>query len=226
VVAGVIGSILCLIALVFVGGGALALWKDQVDRDDSGLVRVGTTTLKTDQYAIVGDLQGDGPNWLYGSTVLGETRVRATSQPDRAMFMGIARTSDVLSYLRGAGYATVYSFEVTEDTTHPGGAPPGPPSSTSIWAESTEGTGQQTLSWEPRSGTWSVVLMNADASADVEVRGDASAELPALPWVAGGLLFLGAVPGLIGTWLLVRALRRSGPSPGREPNRANQDVSV
>ena len=220
----VAGSILCVVALVFVGSGALALWKDRVDRDGSGFVPIGSTELKTDQYAVVGDLQGDGSDWLYGSTVLGEARVRATSYADQPLFIGIAPKGDVLRYLRGAGYATVYSFEVSEDSTHPGGPPTGSPSSESFWSESTQGTGQQMLKWTPRAGDWSVVFMNADASAKVDVRGDASAELPVLPWVAGGLLILGAVPGLLGVWILLRAGRRGSPSSVSEPPRVSQDA--
>jgi hypothetical protein len=54
--------------------------------------------------------------------------------------------------------------------------------------------------------------MNADGAAGVAVDGDASAELPILPWVAVGLLVVGAASGLIGGWLLVswaRAHRRA-----------------
>lgn len=203
----VAGSILCVVAVVFVAGGAWALWKDRVDRDSQGFVSFGTEDLRTGQYAIVGDLQGDGPGWLYGSTLLGDARVRATPDTGQPLFIGIARKDDVLRYLRGAGYATIYSFEVSADTTHPGDPPSGPPAQESIWAASTQGTGQQTLLWTPRSGDWSVVLMNADASADVDVRGDASAELPVLPWLAAALLIIGGVSGVFGVRVLVRAAR-------------------
>ncbi len=201
------GSILCVIALVFLAGGAWALGKDRLDRDSDGLVTFGTTELQTEQYAVVGDLQGDGPHWLYGPSVLGDARVRATSQADQPLFVGIARKDEVLRYLRGAGYATIDSFEVRSDTTHPGGPPSGPPSRESIWAASTQGAGMQTLAWAPRSGDWSIVFMNADAMASVDVRGDAGAELPALPWLAGGLLIIGGSAGLIGAWVLARAIR-------------------
>ena len=210
VVSLVLGSILCVVALVFLTGAGLALWKDRIDRDDQGLVSFGTTDLRTEQYAIVGDLRGDGPSWLYGSTVLGDARVRATSHGDQPLFIGIARKADVMRYLRGTGYATIYSFEVSADTTHPGGAPSGPPSREAIWSASTQGTGQQTLVWTPRSGDWSVVLMNANAGANVDVRGDASAELPVLPWIAGGLLVIGGAAGFFGALALVRAIRRPG----------------
>jgi len=218
------GGILCFIALGLVVSGGLALWKDRVDRDGSGLVSIGATRLTTHQYAIVGDLQGDGPDWLYGSTMLGQTRLRATSQTDQPLFMGIARKADVLHYLQPTGYATVYSFEVSTDTTHPGGPPTARPSGESIWSESTQGTGRQTLLWTPRAGDWSVVFMNADASADVDVRGDASAELPVLPWVAGGLLILGAGTALIGTWILRPTVRRGSPSHESERHVASQDL--
>lgn len=209
----VTGGVLCVLAVVFFAGGGWALWKDRIDRDGNGFVSFGNTRLHTEQYAIVGDLRGDGPSWLYGSAVLGDTRVRATSSSDQPLFIGIAHKDDVFRYLRGAGYATVYSFEVTADTTHPGGAPAGSPSRESIWAASTQGTGEQTLRWTPRSGDWSVVFMNADAAANVDVRGDASAKLPILPWLAGGFLIVAAITGFIGTWVLVRALRPVGQPP-------------
>ena len=204
----VFGTILCLVALVLLGSGGWAVWKGVADRDADGFVSFGTEEFRTGQSAIVGDLQGDGPSWLYGSDVLGDARVRATSQGEQPLFVGIARTDDVFDYLQGAGYATIYSFQVTPDTTHPGGEPSGPPSEESIWAASTEGTGQQTLRWTPRDGEWSVVFMNADASAEVAVEGDASATLPVLPWLAGGALVVGGIVGLLGAALLVRALRR------------------
>jgi hypothetical protein len=208
-----------VVALVFLTGGGWALWKDRVDRDRQGFVSFGTTELRTGQYAIVGDLRGGGPGWLYGSSVLGDTRVRATSRAVQPLFIGIARKDDVLHYLRGAGYATVYGFEVSANTTHPGGTPSGPPSGESIWATSTQGTGEQTVLWTPHSGDWSIVFMNADISADVDVRGDASAKLPILPWLAGGLSIIGVGVGFIGVWVLVRSIRRDTPESSRQTSR-------
>lgn len=207
-----------MFAAVFLAGGGWALWMDRVDRDANGFVSFGTTDLRTETYAIVGDVRGDGPSWLWGSTVLGDARVRATSEWERPLFIGIARTDDLFHYLRGAGYATIDSFKVKADTTHVGGAPSGSPSRESIWAASTQGTGQQTLLWTRRSGDWSIVFMNADASANVDVRGDASAELPILPWLAGGLLIAAGASGVIGGWILVRTIRRDNESRPEEPD--------
>ena len=77
-------------AVVLLAGGGWALWKDRVDRDASGFVSIGTASLRTDTYAIVGDLHGDGPSWLWESGVLGDSRVRATSDVKEPLFIGIA----------------------------------------------------------------------------------------------------------------------------------------
>lgn len=224
----VTGAVLSVFAVVFLVGGGWAIWKDRVDRDASGFVSIGTTDLSTETYAIVGDLHGDGPSWLWESGVLGDSRVRATSDVQHPLFIGIARTGDLFRYLESAGYATIDSFEVTANTTHAGGPPPGPPSQESIWATSTQGTGQQTLQWNSRQGDWSVVIMNADAAAGVSVHGNASAELPVLPWIAFGLLLVSAASGLFGGRLIVRWARtRNGtPSDTEQSHRTSTSVPV
>lgn len=204
----VTGSILCLLALSVLALGGWALWMDQIDRDGSGFITIGETTeLQTETHAIVSELRGDGPRWLYGSEILGDARVRATSQNEGQLFVGIAPTSDVHRYLDGAGYATIDHLETADLTTHPGGVLSDPPAQESIWAASMVGSGQQTLLWKPRGGDWSIVLMNADASSGVAIAGDVGAEFPALPWVAGGLLIAGVALAALGGWLLIRGIR-------------------
>jgi len=209
-----------VLAAVCFAGGAWALWKDRVDRDSSGFVSFGTSDLRTDTYAIVGDLKGDGPSWLYGSAVIGDARVRATSTSGRPLFIGIARKADVDRYLAGVGYATIYNFEVSPDKNHVGSAPSSPPTHQSMWATSTQGPGEQTVLWTPRNGDWSIVFMNADTSGGVSVHGDASATLPPLPWTAGLLLLAAATSGFAGCWLVLRTSRKPKPtaSPPDSPS--------
>ena len=195
------------LAALLLAGGGWALWLDRAERDAAGFHTVETTSLHTDTHALIGDLQGDGPHWLYGSTVLGTARARARSQTGQPLFVGIGRKSDVSRYLSGAGYAKIEHLDTGDVTTHAGGAPPAPPAQAVPWAKSTQGTGQQTIRWKPRDGDWTIVLMNADASAGVAVRGDVGATFPLLPWVALGFLVAGGVAALIGGWLVVRAIR-------------------
>jgi hypothetical protein len=70
--------------------------------------------------------------------------------------------------------------------------------------------------WQVANGRWTVVAMNADATAPVSVRVNVAATLPALPWVATGLLIAGGVFLLAGGLLIafpVRgASRRAAPA--------------
>jgi len=66
------------------------------------------------------------------------------------------------------------------------------------------------LAWPVKSGTWTVVVMNADGSRPVSLRVTVAATLPALPWLAFGLLAGGF---LVGATVVVVPLRRvSRPS--------------
>jgi hypothetical protein len=64
--------------------------------------------------------------------------------------------------------------------------------------------------------------MNADAGTGVAVHGAASAELPILPWVAFGLLAVGAASACLGAWLLVRGIHARHRRPASEPERSQQ----
>jgi hypothetical protein len=203
------GSFIAVLAVIALSGGGWALWVDRMDRSGGGFVTIGTTGLDTQTYAIEAPLTGDGPSWLYGPTVFGTARVRATSQNAQPVFIGIARTSDLDRYLAGTGYATIQHLASDEVTTHVGGAQSVPPTRVSIWAASTQGSGPQTLLWKPRRGDWSIVLMNADASPGVALHGSLGAKAPLLPWLAGGLLLVGAVLACIGGLLIARGLRVS-----------------
>jgi hypothetical protein len=189
------------------------LWADQTQRDATGFLSTPVETLDTDTYAIVSegvDLRFDeGPDWLYPSTILGETRLRLSSQDDSAVFVGIGRSSDVSTYLSGVGHATAKDLHDDALVTSEGGAPSPPASKAGIWTAYVEGTGVQDLQWTPRSGEWTVVVMNADVSQGVAVRGDVGAEMPALPWIYGGLLAVGGVLLLAAVVLLGGAIYSS-----------------
>jgi hypothetical protein len=60
--------------------------------------------------------------------------------------------------------ADLAAINEVEYTTHEGTAPPG---AEAFWEVSVEGTGPQTMDSTIESGSWSAVIMNADASAGV-----------------------------------------------------------
>ena len=93
----------------------------------------------------------------------------------------------------GTSYATVNG---TNDhhgtyTEHAGSAPAVRPAMAGIWTAQASGPRTQTLTWTVNSGNWMVVIMNADGSGAVSVQVNRAATLPALPWIAVGLLVAG-----------------------------------
>jgi hypothetical protein len=116
---------------------------------------------------------------------------------DGDVFVGIGPTSDVESYLAGVEHDEVTDLDFdpfsAEYRRIAGGEPAGPPTDQTFWAASASGAGTQTAIWEPESGDWTVVVMNADGSRDVAVELSAGAEADFLLWVAIGLLIAGVL---------------------------------
>jgi hypothetical protein len=210
VAAVVTGAIAGLVAFGLVVAGAVLLYGNaQKDRD--GYVSTKSHTFHTKTYAIATDdldVNTDAPNWATDGSALGKIRVKATSRAGTPVFVGVAPTKDVDAYLRGTGHATLSDveypdFHATYDT-HAGGRP-APPVAQRFWSASANGAGKQTLEWKVRDGNWSVVVMNADGSANVDARVSAGANAPwlaAAGWatlgggtllmlVAGGLIYVG-----------------------------------
>ena len=145
----------------------------------------------------------------------------ASNDPTKEVFIGIAREADASGYLSGVGYDEVsdvsWSFDPWREaqprvsySTHPGGLPSNAPASMTFWEASATGPGAQTLEWEPETGRFWVVVMNADGSAGVDVGVSFGARVPILRTVrsmllAGGFIAL-AIGGLI---IYLGAIRRS-----------------
>jgi hypothetical protein len=221
IVAGAVAGILALGAL---GLGAGALWADGQKNDqgylttDSERFAAGTRALATDNL----DVDLDGADWLVDSGELGKVRLEVASEGDDPVFVGIARTDEVSSYLRGVDHTEVTDLDADPfgrvDASYreeSGNRRPAAPAQESFWAASTQGRGTQTVDWRVKDGDWSVVVMNSDGSRGVAADVSAGAKVPFLDelgWSAigaGGALLLGALA------LIVRGLR---PPRNRPPH--------
>jgi hypothetical protein len=214
------GALAGLVAFALVVAGALMLYADgKKDRD--GYVSTGSDRFHTSTYALATDdldVNTDMPGWVDEGAALGHVRLKATSRDGKPVFVGIAKTKDVDAYLRGAGHATVTDvnyepFRATYDT-HDGGRP-APPVAQRFWTVSANGAGTQTVDWKVRDGDWSVVVMNADGSKDVDAGVSAGADAPWLSAAGWGSLGGGAVLALLAGTLVFAGLRR--PRDPREP---------
>ena len=219
VTAGLIG----LVAFALLIGGGLLLWGNG-QKDGDGYVSTGTHRLHTSTYALATDnldINLDGAGWLLDNDRLGHVRVQATSRNGEPVFVGIAPTRQVSSYLAETAHSSVAdiedgpfsAFHVTYRD-HAGNVTPAAPAQQRFWAASAQGTGSQTMTWKVRDGDWSVVIMNADGSAGVDAGVRAGADLPFLApagWIAlgGGLVLLAGAAGLV--YVGIRKPSRSGP---------------
>jgi hypothetical protein len=218
IVTGAVAGVLALGALAL---GAGALWADGEKNDqgylttDSERFAAGTRALATDNL----DVDLDGVDWLVDSGELGKVQLEVASEGDEPVFVGIARTEAVTSYLRGVEHTLVTDvdadpFEASYQR-ESGDRRPAAPAQESFWVASTQGRGTQTLDWRVDDGDWSVVVMNADGSRGVTADVSAGAKMPFLDelgWSAlggGGALLIGSLA------LIVLGARRP---PNRPPH--------
>ena len=211
----IVGGLLAFVAVGLVIGGAATLWADRTQRDSAGYLTSADSTFTTAGRALTSDgvrIDGGGPGWAYPRAVLGDVRFRFTADdPSRQTFVGIAPTSDVRGYLSEVEYSTVTDFGSggATYTFHAGGAPATPPAEAGFWVAEASGSGTQSLTWAPSSGDWTIIVMNADGSPGVSVDADAGATVPALTWVAIGLLVGGLILLAASTALIVIPIARA-----------------
>ena len=131
------------------------------------------------------------------------------------LFVGVGPSADVDRYLAGVSHTLISDF--WSDSVQPiaGGVPGSPPGTQDFWVASATGAGAQTLTWDPANGSWTVVVMNADGRAGMDVGTDLGATYPALLGIAVGLLVAGGAFLIGGMLLIVGAIRRSRASGTR-----------
>jgi hypothetical protein len=212
-VAGVVVAVLLLLtgAGAATGGGGL-LWLDTARRDSAGYVTTNSERFTDPGYALrfdVDQVVHDNAGWL-DTNWLGQVRVRAAGAASTPLFIGIARTDDVARYLDAVPHGRFDwrqggRFGVMMMTAN---RPPAVPAAENFWLVSTSGATDPSLTWEPRPGQWSLVVMNSDARPGVRADLDAGATVPALRPVAITALSGGAVLLVGGALLLALTLRR------------------
>ena len=217
VVALVFASLAGLVGIGLLLGGFALIGAHAFVRDDDGYYTSGDERLQTGSYAIITeeiDLGADPVDWA-PEELLGTVRVRAESVGGRPVFLGIAPTADVDRYLRGVGYDVLTDFfdDSPRYMQHPGRAPRGPPGDQNIWVAETEGTGEQRIEWDAESGTWTIVVMNANAARGVAVDADVGVEIDWLIWAGIGL----AAVGLVITATVVILILVVGRRASRDP---------
>lgn len=214
----VIGALVVLLSLALLGAGGTALWADRTQRD-GGYVTSDVHEFSTSGSALATvstELGSAGVGWLYAPGLLDRVRIRVTTaSAGPPLFVGIGRSTDVDRYLAGVNHTVITEFWGDKTEAVGGGAPRSTPGTQDFWVASASGAGTQTLNWDPTDGSWTVVVMNAEGRPGIAVGADLGARMPALVWIALGVLTAGAVL-LVGGGLLI-----AGAFRGRRASRAS-----
>ncbi|WP_160668804.1 DUF4389 domain-containing protein [Pseudarthrobacter sp. ATCC 49987] len=225
----VLGTLSALLGLGLLAGAGAAGFANYLQRDN-GYFTTPSERYVTNSYALTTprlDIMTEGgvpdtvPVGVVGSLMLSGSAVSG-----KEIFIGVGPRSAVAAYLDGVSHS-----EITEVGFNPfrveyrdvaGARVPAKPADQSFWAASATGAGEQQLEWDLRSGSWAVVIMNADGSAPVAVDMKAGARSNLLWPVFVGLLVGGIVFLLIGIPLIVFGAAglgrgRSGPPQPGQP---------
>ena len=207
----VVGVLAGILAFGFLASGCALVAVDRTQRDDDGYLMSPSRELTTSTYAIVSEsaeLDTAGAEWAL-DTFLGTVRIRSESA--RPVFVGIGPAVAVDGYLRDVEHDEIDDLDSSGDphfAGRPGSAAPTRPAQETFWAASTSGVGEQTLDWDPKDGTWRVVVMNVDATRGVTSDMSVGAELDSVLWIGLGLLGIGALLAAGTALAITGAVRR------------------
>ncbi len=218
------GSLLVVVGVAAGAVGGLLLAVDSGFRDADGYLMSGRQDIAAAGYAVSTEdleIQVDAGTGDLPRRLLGTVKIVAESESGRPLFIGIARVDAVETYLAGVEHVVITDLGGAPDRVEPryryvaGDGPAMVPGVAEFWSASAVGTGAELL-WEPESGAWAVVVMNADGSASVEAEMRAGATVPVLSRGAGAVLGVAAFALALAVLLLVlsvhRAHRRSAPA--------------
>ena len=223
----ILGSVSLLFGVAFAAAGGVVLFAQSAFRDAQGYFVSGSHPFTSSGYAVTSQRLDLGVNPERGAFQIGgifTLRLRVESQNTNQVFIGVGPSSDVDAYLARSAHDEITDVQTSpfQATYHPvaGTVPPGPPAAQRFWATQQAGAGQQTLTWQPRSGRWTVVLMNADGSPAVNAKMSIGVKVRFLTWIAIGLL-IGALVAFVAGGLMLyfgaRAPKRLPPAAPHDP---------
>jgi hypothetical protein len=225
----VLGTLAALLGLGLLAGAAGVGWLNFQQRDEGyfttqshrfDAASSAITTAGLD-VMVSGRLPDVIPSETAGSILLRG----AAASPGKGIFIGIAPQQDAGRFLEGVKRSEIRELNLrpfrVDYTEVPGTRTPARPRAQNFWVASAEGTGTQELKWNILPGSWTVVVMNADATAPVSVDLQAGVRSDLLWPLFLWLLIAGIVLLVIGVPLIVAGamgLGRHGPPPHLPPD--------
>ena len=217
----VFGIIVILISFGLLAGGGALIWVDATHVDDEEFINSDTINIERDTRAVITgpiDIDEEALRVLNWMGIITDFEIEGRSNDSsKGIFIGVADESDVEAYLSNVAYDEMtfidFGWQLSIDdinyTKHPGNSIPVAPTSETFWTVSSHGTGTQTMAWETEAGRHSIVLMNDDGSAGVDLSVIYKVKIPSLFGLSVGLLVGGIVVLIGGCFMVYFAVRRS-----------------
>ena len=212
---GVAGPVTALVAGVVLllpaaglaaAGGALLAFDGARDRDGyvtSSLVHMQSSTAAITAESIT--LQ-DADLWTRNLTRVGGVRITATATGGTPLFVGIARQDAVDAWLSASAHDEIVGvpagaarYERSAGTLQAVTAP----TMQRFWLASATSSGTATLDWQATTGTFTVVLANAEGTPGIAANVRAAVQTPDLTPLGAGLLTTGIVLSLLAIGLII-----------------------
>lgn len=210
----VVGSMLALLSIgLLVSGGALRV-TDGFARQEDGYLMSSPVRVESPGHAVTSpsvELARGAAKVSLPERWLGTVKVEADPRNSERVFVGVARTRDVATYLAGVAHSSmVFAHDGSDPrfTFVDGGPPDRPPADETFWLASATGAGRQTMTWPSEGGDWTLVVMDAEGTAPVAADVTLGATAPIIGDLAVGMLVAGAVLLAISVAAVVVCLRR------------------
>jgi hypothetical protein len=217
----VLAGFLAIVGLLALLGGGALLWADTAKTDADGYYSSSPHRFSTTGRALVanGLEAGTGDlSFLLDSGRIAQIRLTsASNDPSAPLFVGIGSEQDVAAYLRDVETAEIGDLDFdpfhVSYSTRSGSAAPTPPGGLGIWAATSTGAGTETLWWPTEEGDWSVVVMNADGSPNVDADIAVAGKAPLIFRLGLGLAIGGFVLAFVAATILILTLRSRPRTP-------------
>ncbi|MDP3893879.1 DUF4389 domain-containing protein [Nocardioides sp.] len=219
VLAVLVASMMLITAAGLLVSGLVLRVADGAARDADGYLTTSGMRLESPGYALTSEeisIHGTATAVELPQRFLGTVKVEAIGLTGNGVFVGIGDSDDVDDYLDGVATSVVTdpagddgespTYEFTD-----GGSPRAAPTDETFWVASATGQGEQSVTWEPGEGDWTIVVMNGEGTTPVSAEVEVGATVPALDSVAYGLLIAGSVLLLGGGLVLWLAVRTRQP---------------
>jgi hypothetical protein len=206
----VFGGLFVLISIGLLIGGATVLAFDSTFKDSQGFYTTSFWPAQSDSPAVItqpADIR-IGPGWFDNNRHAITVKVEASNHVSgKPVFIGVARESDMNSYLNGVSYDEVSDVTFRSDVLHyihrSGTNTIAPPTGQTFWVASASGTGAQTMQWNVTSGSYSIALMNADGSAPLNAEVSLGLKIPAVLHGIGLGVLIGGIILLLGGGVMI-----------------------